>query len=378
MISLNYKSISPLISVILLIVVSIAFIGVITNWSKSFVITNSEKVDLIKTNNSLDQFIVIDSFYDSEENSSIILKNNANKNIVLENYKFINGEGEFYNQEFVISGDDVLNKGNLLKIDLICFPSNNLDILFKTTDGDYFKVNLKKSILNINYCHNDFKNQKVYSFEELLEKNLLDVNSYYLDVNGDLNLPEIDDFIIKTKFKLDSVSGYQTLISYKYSGVSGYGSGQRGGFKFMVLPSGNFAIVGSQNGGSLWWGYSGGDPGQTPPLVSNKYYDLIYHKNGRLINLCLKDNIDYNSFFCNEPWYYPYYDITNIYYSDNPTYNYKSIIGATNYGLENTFLDYFNGSVEYIELYEYSEDNNISSVNNLPLNNYIFKIDLTK
>jgi hypothetical protein len=143
-----------------------------------------------------------------------------------------------------------------------------------------------------------------------------------------------------------------------------------------VTTNSKFAIVGSQNGGSYWWGYNG--PGDVFNLTSDRYYDIIFYKNARYIDMCVIDGVDYNSYFCSSPWYYPYYDITNIYYSDNPTYNYKSIIGATNYGLENNFLDYFNGSVEYIELYEYSEDNNISSVNNLPLDNYIFKIDLTK
>jgi len=228
------------------------------------------------------------------------------------------------------------------------------------------------------YYNNYFDGNKIYSFDELYPLAYrLDVNENYADVNGDLDFPNISNFIIKLKFKVDSLTESNTLLSYKYSGSTGYSGGSlhRSGFKLQILTSGHIVAVGGAN--SWWWGgwdeFS--EPFQTefkfPP--SSDYYEIILFKDRKDFSACYYD--EDRTLVCSEVWTWPYGGhVDPIYYSED--YNPKNVFGAANLGSLDSFDENFNGDIDYIEMYHYSPENVIAAKNNLPLDNHVFKLNL--
>ena len=246
-----------------------------------------------------------------------------------------------------------------------------------TYDGFSIKaIAQKEDVLSeVSYATYNY-NKKYYTLKELYDLGYADVNSNYVS-SGNITLPPASDFIIKTKFRLNVVSGYQTFLAYKYSGPSGYSSSQRGGFKFIVSPNGNFGLISSQNGSGNWWMYAGSFPNELGSyeynFVINEYYEGYFAKNARNITNCAL-NPGFATYHCNPWWYYPYYNITEVFYGTNPVFSYDTLIGASNNSEQGIIGDYFDGHIDYLEMYYYSEDNFLAAQNNLPLDNYIFKI----
>ncbi len=224
-------------------------------------------------------------------------------------------------------------------------------------------------------------NKEYYTLKELYNLGYADINNQYISPTGEINLPEVDDFIFKTKFKLNQIENIKTLMTYKYSGNANRASNQRSGFKFYVSQSGYFYLVSTQNGAGNWWLYTGSFPNENGnyqyDFTVNKYYDVFFAKRDRYITTCAL-NYGFTTYHCNPWWYYPNYNIDSIFYGTNPSLTYDSIIGASNHEEQGVFYDFFKGVFDTLEIYKYSEDNFIAAQNNLPLDNYIFKIDLTK
>ena len=159
--NINKKSISPLIATVLLIVVAVGLILIILNWGKSFTHESVKTINYASFSESdLDGYIFVKKIFESTDgtDSRLILDNRdkvKDANIIA--YKILDldpSKSDITDIYYEYDEPVLLQHGHSKDLNVICFPSNEFDIEFYTSDEKCFKVNVFDSSLSCQSCLN--------------------------------------------------------------------------------------------------------------------------------------------------------------------------------------------------------------------------------
>ena len=155
------KGISPLIATVLLIVVAVALILIILNWGKSFTHESVKVIDYASfTESDLEGYVFVKKIFESTDgtDSRLILDNRdklEDANIIA--YKILDldpSKSDIIDIYYEYDTPVLLQHGHSKDLNVICFPSNEFDIEFYTSDEKCFKVNVFDSSLSCQSCLN--------------------------------------------------------------------------------------------------------------------------------------------------------------------------------------------------------------------------------
>lgn len=149
----NYKkiSISPLIATILLVVVSVAIIGIVLSWGKGFTqeaIISTDKESIIEST-ELKGFI----YYNDLKRDNLFIKNTSSVSGNITKYK-INSSLDSSKLNTYITLDEPIPLGanGTSVISLYCVPEKDFSVELVTEDNKYVTVPVKNAQMNISSC----------------------------------------------------------------------------------------------------------------------------------------------------------------------------------------------------------------------------------
>ena len=153
---LKRKSISPIISVVLLLVVAVIIVGSILSWGLSTTNNSLEKSqEIYKEDPTLTGYI----YTSNTQPTNYIVKNLSNKDVTITKYEIIASQDSgVLNKPITLDQPINLNSGSMVSVPLICNPDKSFKVNLITSEGKYITV----PINNINYQSNScFNNSDI-------------------------------------------------------------------------------------------------------------------------------------------------------------------------------------------------------------------------
>lgn len=155
---LKKRSVSPLITTILLIVVSVILITVVLTWGKGFTESTIDNADLFTSfteDVDLKNFIIVDSFIQTPTTNNLVLKNSSDKNINIVGYSLhsVDSNYVFLEKRFYLEETLNLTSGSFNSLPIVCAPSSRFSIQLITDQNTFVEIPIFTNNLDPNnYC----------------------------------------------------------------------------------------------------------------------------------------------------------------------------------------------------------------------------------
>jgi hypothetical protein len=144
------KSLSPLISTILIVVVVVILITVVLSWTKVFTLSNLASANKVSEKSSLTNFV----WQDNLLGTNLFIKNtNSNAGGTIVGYKINSFEDySFLNRDLNLSSNVILAKNGFATIPLVCVPEAKFSVELITLSGSYITVPVTAKFFDVSSC----------------------------------------------------------------------------------------------------------------------------------------------------------------------------------------------------------------------------------
>ena len=183
---LKKKSISPIISVVLLLVIAVILVGVMLSFGQDFTVKGTEKTSdiLYKEDSSLIGFV----YSSNPRPDGFTFKNLSSKPLEITHYEIIgSGDSEALNITLPLSSSIIISEGSQVSIPVICSPGSSYQVKLISSDGTFVTVPINNVNYQLNSCESYTKADLICL--DLIANGIGDTNSdpiVICDVN-DLN-----------------------------------------------------------------------------------------------------------------------------------------------------------------------------------------------
>ena len=204
-----WRSLSPLIATILLIVVSVILIAIVVTWGSNFTSSSlSSTKDLLVEDVDLTGFIFVRHL----SNNIFNIRNASDKEVTFTKYQILSSEElDLTNTDLTFKEPIVLSSGATSSLPIICVPEGSFSISLITDQDKYVNVNINNILGSTNdWCEmtliGDGSESDPYKIYNVFQLN--DVREHY-DEGSYFNLEKNIDFDWISLSEFSDISGFE-------------------------------------------------------------------------------------------------------------------------------------------------------------------------